>query len=263
MLETTAVSCKEVRGQLAAFLEDMLAEDEYQALHAHLTYCAECAKQAEAVDSLSNQIRALCRVKVPEDLADTIVFQIKKQPKRFTFELSGWEKMILMIVLNVLIGSSSFLFGLFYFKSPLRSQQSLAPPIVSAQLIAQRSGPPSDAESEVLLQALKSILVGLGGEEEGEIHTPAQAVKPFHWHLHLDPRNRTAIIEMKKIWGIKTDFESDEELVLAIPKAHFGEFAERVKIMTGGLANLEEDKLKKALSGETIQVSIYFTIVPA
>lgn len=265
MPETIRLTCKEVRRRLNAFLEDLLGEEEYQALSLHLSRCAECAQEIRTIDSLSNTSKALDQVIPPPDLADTIVTQLRSQPQRLRIiELSGWEKTILVIILNVIVGVSCFLFGLFYFKSSMRSQESSIPPaVVTAQLVTGKSAPPTGAEAEVLVQTLKAILVGLGGGEEPELQAPAKTVKPFHWHLHLDSRHRPAVLAMIKLWSIKVEYGSEDAIFLSVPKAHFAEFAERIKTLSGGLENLEEDRLKKALSADTIEVSISFTVLPA
>jgi hypothetical protein len=78
MADKMALDCEDIKKRLKPFLEDMLAEDEYQAYVCHLNACEKCKDHVGRFGSLSNQLHDLGDIKVPSDFISTVSFNLSE-----------------------------------------------------------------------------------------------------------------------------------------------------------------------------------------
>lgn len=71
--------CADVQERFRLFFEDMLTEQEYQAVCAHMAYCHACRQYASSTGSLSYLLHELGTVPIPKDLGETIRFRTEKR----------------------------------------------------------------------------------------------------------------------------------------------------------------------------------------
>lgn len=70
--------CEDIKKHLKPFMEDLLAEDEYQAYVRHLNTCARCKDYIDKFGSISNQLWELGNIKVPADFSSAVCFNISE-----------------------------------------------------------------------------------------------------------------------------------------------------------------------------------------
>lgn len=72
------MNCQLIQDKMKSFLDDLLEESEYQEIRFHLEECQACAAYASSVGSLSYKVKELGQLPLPQDLAQTILFEAKR-----------------------------------------------------------------------------------------------------------------------------------------------------------------------------------------
>ena len=72
------ISCESIRSRVRRYLEDLLEENEYQEVRAHLAECADCRGYAASIGTLTYQLEELGEVRLPQDLIPTILYQLQQ-----------------------------------------------------------------------------------------------------------------------------------------------------------------------------------------
>ena len=72
--------CDAVRPVIRQFMDDLLDEKDYQAIHAHLVSCKRCHTFASSVGTLSYRLYELGQTTLPPDMVSAILYELKKVP---------------------------------------------------------------------------------------------------------------------------------------------------------------------------------------
>ncbi|MFH1799397.1 MAG: hypothetical protein ABH891_00925 [Candidatus Omnitrophota bacterium] len=196
------MSCDDIKRRLQSFLDDLLAEDEFEAFRGHLNVCGKCEKYVRSIGSLSNQLWKLGKIRVPEDLDSTIMYKLvhfeeKTRPSKFVIS----KKHIVAGSILILLAGVIF-FGTDYFKGQHAPNKNHTPIIKTEKI--HESSVPTESETQRLLKQLETITTGLRGpiveegtrKETGMIEKDAIPQKPpakdhsmlskisfLHWHM--------------------------------------------------------------------------------
>lgn len=240
MEDRTVLNCEEIKKRLKPFLEDLLAEDEYQAYVCHLNTCAKCKDYVGRFGSLSNQLRELGNIKVPSDFCSTVCFNISEPvaEKPQTPKENRTKNLIAGAVILAVISAGIFA-GVIYFKKYGSSRKTDGSPVITARTITEKSTP-SDRESEALLNELQSIATSLGvpnkkegveksaeqisavseepsplpGKTSGQKIVSVPTVKLLHWHfLYAEDSEKTGLLNALTALGIQLQKQTSSLLV--------------------------------------------------
>jgi len=221
MEDRTVFNCEEIKKRLQPFLEDLLAEDEYQAYVHHLNTCVKCKDYVGRFGSLSNQVRELGNIKVPSDFFSAVRFNISEpveEPQ--TTKDNRKKNLITGIVVTALVLAGIWA-GIIYSKKHGPSRKADGSPITTMQVIMDKNPSPG-GETGALLNELKSIASSLGvpdkKEESKEISGPAPSASdrisakesaaktsdpnPLHWHFQYNEKSNDG--------GLKNDLQGTE-----------------------------------------------------
>lgn len=196
------MTCEDIKKKLKPFLEDLLAEDEYQEFITHVEECNQCNTYVNSIGALSNQLWQLGEVRIPEDLASTILFELKT-PQPEVKEAKGKfivsRRLFIGILVLILALAVSF-FGINYLRKRTQAKKGEAP-IITTQVIQEQK--PSQ-EAEKLLKELHEIATTLSPaskkitpeEMPSNLEAPPTLDKPLtdseaemleftplHWHF--------------------------------------------------------------------------------
>lgn len=268
MKDKLAISCNEVKNKLKPFLEDMLAEDEYQAFVAHLESCPKCKDYVRSIGALSNQLWKLGDIEIPSDFVSTVIFNLKhpKPPVPPVTRPAVFKKLTVGIILSLLI-IAILLWTSPYFKKFIIPQKVSETPIITKQIIIEEK-PPGDHEAEMLLKELKGIKEALrpSGKEEG-VEKPSNITespaankvtiiepKLLHWHFivseksdetELEEEKRQREFELKQKLAEKKQLEDDIKSQ-----------EEKIRIVLGKMYTAEGLKKETAAEKEEREISV-------
>lgn len=162
------MSCDDIKKKLKAFLDDLLAEDEYKVFGGHINICSKCREYVRSIGSLSNQLWKLGKVKVPQDFSSTILYKLahpeeKTQQSKFVIS----KEHIIVGMILILLATLLF-FGFNYFKKKMHSADADNAPILRTEII-QETGQVSNNEARSLIIQLKDIArkLGISGKAKG------------------------------------------------------------------------------------------------
>ncbi|MFA5146745.1 MAG: hypothetical protein WC515_05185 [Candidatus Omnitrophota bacterium] len=151
------ITCADIKKRLKPFLEDLLAEDEYQVFVSHIKDCAKCRNYVGAIGSVSNQLWELGNVRVPSDFSSTVLFNLDHMERIPSAPKRGRPKKLIVVAAVLVISIAAFLIGVNHFKGR-RGPGSDDAVIIKKETI--RSG--GDSEGKALLDELQNIATGLG-----------------------------------------------------------------------------------------------------
>jgi len=210
------ISCDDIKKKLKAFLDDLLAEDEYKAFCYHINTCGNCEKYVRSIGSLSNQLWKLGKVKVPEDLGSTIMYKLthpeeKAQPPKFVIS----KKYIIVGSILILLVGALFLATSYFKKQHAPNKDDV--PIVKAEVIYKHTLP-SDIEAQLQLKQLETIATNLGVSEKDSIQEKPpvkdEAVisktGPLHWHFRYSEEMKNAGLE-KEIRRVELSLQQERK----------------------------------------------------
>ncbi|MFC1698872.1 hypothetical protein ACFL1I_02790 [Candidatus Omnitrophota bacterium] len=236
MADDLILNCDDIRKRLKPFQQDLLAEKEYTAYVAHLDQCAKCKEYIGSIDFLSNQLSKLGDIKVPSDLASTILFKLSQAPEPEAqtakkFALS--EKLILRVIVSVLLAAMLF-FGIKYLKGRGRVQEIKDAPAQVQEIKAEE--PLSERKREKRFTNEDAVMI-YGAEDAPVTTIPeelfverVEEAQPLHWHFQYAEKGQTAtektILQLEstletKLKEIKTHQSAIERLETEIAGLDF------------------------------------------
>jgi hypothetical protein len=238
MEDRLVLNCAEVKKRLTPFLEDLLAEDEYQAYVRHLNTCSKCKDYVGRFGSLSNQIRELGNIKVPSDFYSATRFNISEPAPEPKAAKRNRTKNLTSAIFILAVISVGIIAGVVYFKKSGSSRKAGGSPIVTTQMIVVKDGA-ADSESGALLNELKSIATSLGVPDKKEESKEASAaqlspddelpakeseaaaavITPLHWHFQYSEKSGDDALKSdlrEKELGIQKKLEAKNALIAGI-----------------------------------------------
>ncbi|MDD5346982.1 MAG: zf-HC2 domain-containing protein [Candidatus Omnitrophica bacterium] len=239
------MTCAEVDKALKSFLEDLLVEDEYQAVVAHLEGCSRCREYVGSIGSLSNQLWELGNVKVPADLADTVLFKLKEAEARGPEQRFVISRRALIALAAAAAGMAALYVVFHVFKTGRRPPPDIDAPIVTMERIREDAGQgarepgPGIAEQE---EGRGAAQPGEAGPAAGEpAAVPAAesekssiVLHPLHWHFeYADETAKSKLLEILAPLGSRTDYLDGELLSFASSKEAMEQVVERMVLASG------------------------------
>ena len=237
--------CSAIQQNLKLFLDDLLAEEEFQGFHAHLDICPSCRRYVEAVGSFSYQIKELSYLEIPADLESTIIFRLKKEseaahPKNFVF------KGFALFLTAALFFSIA---GLFFLKKhpivpPKKSESSV---VITKEIVPGASFFPREEKQEESKPFIETQQIVAGSSAQASTATPvvppriektqpnapaASAVPPaprdispaeiephppLHWHLpYSEEPKKGAFLEALNSLSLQPDPAFSDLFILEV-----------------------------------------------
>lgn len=290
MEDNLNMTCSDIRKKLKAFLDDLLAEDEYQAFVAHVDHCKECNDYVRKIGSISNQLWELGDIKAPSDLASTILFRLKQAEQEIRKPKFVISKKLGIGILVVALTVPLIFLGVYHLKSRKRPQDVGETPTIEVHV--GRKPAISRREAESLLGELKGIAARLGvskkekavesdtGREEEAIEedagrtTPVRkealllVPKPLHWHfLYAKERNlkreeaqrKAGLTNAVNSPGIITDYQTESLLVFTAKGEKIENVLEKIILMSSGSSFLRDyTPMVSVDPNQEHRVSVYF-----
>lgn len=220
------MTCADIERQIRPFLDDLLSEEEYQSAHAHIEGCSKCQRYVGALGSFSYLLKELGEIEAPRDLADSILFNLKKTPVQADAPRSK-TGLIVGAIIIILIGGAMY-WGFRHFKTKQRPSQPAAPIVVPANLVQEEESESPKKEAILLEQ------VQVFGSEEADQETPderagpsqmtPQKVSAFHWHLpHSQDETQKMLAILNRI-GASYEYKLPELVILTLTAPEFSQF---------------------------------------
>lgn len=236
------MDCRDVTQRLQPYLDDLLQEDDYQAIRVHLDGCVKCRDHVRAIGSLTSAVNTLGELEVPQDLGAAILFRLKQRSKIVESPKASRPRrpVIVGTVLVVLVGGTIIL-GVVSTRGRGGSPQPVAQPVVTAQWI-RTSTPPSDAEAQHLLASLQAIADGLEAKapeqpsvsEPSESEASASAEPPLlNWTISFILPKQREVRELIEHLGGTVDQASEHSLQFLIPGSQVTKLAQQIQGMSG------------------------------
>ncbi len=154
------MTCNETKTKVKPFLDDLLAEDEYQLFVSHINECAKCKGYINAIGSLSNQLWALGDVTVPADLCQTAIYKFKERSTETSVERTINFRNLALGLMIVALTALALFFGINYYRIKNRHPEETGRPVVAAT-VETIEGEPDDGKSNQLLKELENIASSL------------------------------------------------------------------------------------------------------
>lgn len=268
-------NCSNIEQRIKPFLDDLLSEEEYQNIHAHLDQCTKCRQYVSAIGSLSYTLRELGHVEVPRDLADTVLFNLKKQPEEEPPKTSGSKKPLVIGALAVLLIGASVYFGFHYFKTRQQAEEKAKTPPAAAEPV-QEENEESDfwsdfegkAQEETGKTDKSSVLSEVyvtpeGAEEEhGQQDDEVVPTTEKAYHLHFPQVTGVGQDKVSNILnrlGVLPDYRIPGILVVSVPSSTFSEFVSEMESAAPRVLPVRNPEFQKLLfPHQLIRLSIYF-----
>ncbi len=76
--------------KVEAYRDNELSPEQRAAFARHLGQCADCAREIEAFDALSQRLRATPRAAMPDDLVERIIERHQERGERGLRRITGW-----------------------------------------------------------------------------------------------------------------------------------------------------------------------------
>jgi hypothetical protein len=153
------MTCLDIKKKIKPFIDDLLAEDEYQDFISHLDVCGECRAYASTLGSISNQLWKLGNVDVPPDFASAVFFKLRQLEQQAPQPKTAMTKRQIAIVFAVVIIAVAVFMGAWYLKK--RSLSS-----ASTKMPQDVKGAVSDKEAEDLIIELQVIADSIGATKK-------------------------------------------------------------------------------------------------
>jgi anti-sigma factor RsiW len=155
------MTCLDIKEKIKPFIDDLLAEDEYQDFVSHLEGCAECRGYVAAFGSISNQLLKLGNVNVPPDFASTVLFKLKQPGQEARRPETAGSKRKILIALLIAIMAVAVFAGGWYFKKRSLSVASTKMPQDGKEVVSDEK-PVDDEQAEQLIVQLEVIADSIG-----------------------------------------------------------------------------------------------------
>jgi hypothetical protein len=224
MADELKFQCSEVKAKVKPFLEDLVTDEEYQAIFEHLDRCPECTRYIRSLGSISNQLWKLGDIDVPSDFASTILFNIDNAPEEPAASKPKASKNILIIAVTLVVAAATVMFVMKYISANKPAPKTET---ITGQMIVEKT-PSGDKESAALFEELQNIADKLKVTEKkpetAEAPAEAEAPKeksaeplkeesaqkanlptqsavdlgPLHWHVKGSAKTDTQEIDSKK-----------------------------------------------------------------
>jgi len=120
--DDVTMTCGDIKERVKQFLDDLLAEDEYQQFIKHCECCAGCRDHVTSLGSISNQVWKLGDVAVPPDLDSAALFKLQQLEEGIRLPKAAVTKRDVVIAALSMIMVLAAVAGLSYFKNRGRSR---------------------------------------------------------------------------------------------------------------------------------------------
>jgi predicted anti-sigma-YlaC factor YlaD len=171
------MTCLDIKEKIKPFIDDLLAEDEYQDFVSHLEGCGECRGYVAAFGSISNQLLKLGNVDVPPDFASTVLFKLKQPGQQAQRPETARSKRKLLMAFLIAIMAVAVFAGGWYFKKCSLSGTSTKMPLGGKGIVADEKTI-DDEEAEQLIVQLEVIADSIGATKNNTTVPPSPRAAP-------------------------------------------------------------------------------------
>jgi len=242
--------CESVRPVIRTFLDDLLDENDYQNIQAHLAGCERCHTYASSVGTLSYRLYELGQVSIPPDMSAVILYE---------FEKHSHAAVVPPAVFSVNNDSVQELPA-----SGIRFVWIAAPVVLAAALviaITMVSIRRVQRETPTATDVVPSSTVSLIGSSDTAVPTPTPSygkstVTTDHWHYHV---SKSSLSELKQLFEdlyLTVLDESPSHLVFYVPRERLEKFTSRMAGLSGVVKEYGEMDPSQ-VSAQAVQVSLY------
>lgn len=245
------MDCRDVEQAIKPFLDDLLTEEKYQGIHTHLDSCPKCKQYVGAIGSFSYVLRELGEVKVPGDLADSVIFRLKAQtgavkPTR----VKQTEK----VLIAALVGTA-VIGAVAYFQ---HLEPEVGTPIAANQAARDANiSPPPTAEPPVgKPQAVPEPAVAPAAQTAS-----VPKIVPIHWHYPDDVGGKAGrqMITALTRSGAEVDYTLQELVVLSLAGSRFRQFVGKMNPIDRRMLPVDEAEIgTNAEPDQKVHLSVYF-----
>jgi len=274
--------CQKIHERIKPFLDDLLAEEEYQETRTHLDTCRSCRKKVEAVGSFWHHIQELANVEVPADFGSTVVFRLQAAPAavRRTEELKPQSTWFFKLAVFLILGVGGAWLANTYFRNHPAPIQT-PPPQMTTQVFHEPE-PVSEEEAKILYQELNAIAKVLGPpksksdtdvavnqpvlppERAAEEPVPAgktEAAVPKreHWHFRYEREmTKTKVLDTIHVLRIRIRFQGAAALVLEATGEQLKRLEEEARRISNQASPLMRFTIERGGKEQKHIVSIFF-----
>ena len=237
--------CESIRPAVRKFLDDLLDENDYQDIQAHLADCKHCHDYAASIGTLSYRLYELGQVSVPPDMSSTILYEFNRASHAVSAiserdsgdkTASAGTRLPWIVTLVVLVTAV----------------------VAAVTMVSVRRVPVQT--TAVAVSGAPIYLTELSQEE-----SPAASVIldvdqskeiPAHWHYHVSRASLNELQQIFKDLYLTVLDESPSHLVFYVPRERLGEFVSRMTGLTGVVKEFGDFDPSR-ISAEAVQVSLY------
>lgn len=270
-------NCSDIERRIKPFLDDLISEEEYQNIHAHLDQCSKCHQYVSAIGSFSYALKELGRVEVPRDLVDTVLFNLTKEPEKQPTTSSGSKKFLIFGVLAAIV--SIGVFGFFYFKGRqsakelIQETSSIAKDTVDESTDSEESAFMSDSEENEqrgteetdrssILQELTVTPTEELAPQEMQLEQEGVSLSTVSYHMHFPQIKGVGLDKVDSILSrldIPRDYRHSRLLIASVPSSIFQQFVSEMELIAPRVLPIRNPDFQKlSLPNQTIRLSVYF-----
>ena len=289
------MACETICERIRPFLEDLLDENEYQDVRAHLEECVRCRTYASSIGTLTYQLHELGEVKAPRDFISTVLYELKQPvkpgdatlkseeapdiaaPRAENFTPQGRPFLIPLLIASLIC--STIFIGVFYFKystkkAPNREQNIFQTAVATNTWDAPPLALQRTIETNSVMEKIKVIVYGDENDkasadeklerlktffdENKRGPSSLSEWRPIHWHYHVSSSSQSELLQTLHELGLTLDYESSEFFILYVPKSKLEELVRRLSEVSGVVTEFNVSNIEN-IRDEAIQVSFYLT----
>jgi hypothetical protein len=251
------MDCQAVTQRLQPLLDDLLQEEEYQAIQSHLRSCATCREHVGAVNSLAHGLEALGAVAPPGDLHEAILFRIAHggsqaapSPARAPTASASW-------IPFAALGVATLVAWMWFYNARIKQAYYGAggEPPVNVRAYLERPGH-TDREAQLALGQLQALARKLGANDSAvAAKGDGSLATPLRWTLRLRPAEQPALLRALFGTGAQLEQQAPGLVLISVLRAGLPDVAHQIQSIPGALQTGDSMNLH-APSGATVWVLI-------
>ena len=266
-----------IRTMIRPFLDDLLDEKDYQAVHAHMELCDPCRVYASSVGTLSHRLYELGQVTLPPDMVSTILYELKKQnavvesPEKIEESVSRYStNFFWTAAISLFAGAVMATLIVVGIQGPHKGN----PSAVKVSPANMELSEPAVSDGQKIQTAVEKIKTTVYALDDGvpaeskldEVRTILSQLKgnadllaqwrPVHWHYHLSRSSQSELAALVRDLQLAIDHESSNYYIFYVSKGKLEEFKRRMGALSGVIKEFGDQTLVET-ADDSIQVSVY------
>jgi hypothetical protein len=240
--------CESIRPVTRAFLDDLLDENDYQDIQAHLARCERCRAYASSVGTLSYRLYELGQVSVPPDMSSTILYNLEKpshsaltaptdtmHQDKSAKDMAAIVPRLFQVAVLLISAATVIVVAAIMSHHRIQKEENIN---ITTPVFAPESG---FLGTTIPVSALDN-------------ENPKETIRLWHYHI-----SRSSQSELKQICqdlSLAVLDESPSHLIFDVSKEKLGEFTNRIAGLSGVVDEYGEMDPSNVTTN-AIQISIY------